>query len=111
MRAPMSNAVVQVPKKTVRTTVNTDGSIFSITIEDIFRTTETSKYNKNDICVREMSIRTEPTNDKSPTVKSKFVPLDIPSSIYEVILAINKIEQGIKGNNITKGENMFSFFG
>ena len=107
----MSTAVVQVPKKTVRTMVNADSSIFPITIEDIFRTMETSEYNKNDICVRKISIRTEPTNNKSPTVKSKFVLLDIPSSIYEVILAINKIEQGIKGNNITKGENMFSFFG
>ena len=111
MRAPTTTAVRRFPKKMVRTTVNADGSIFPITIEDIFRMTESSEYSKKHIRVREMSIRTEPTNDKSPTVKSKFVPLDIPSSIYKVILAIDKIEQGIKGNNITKGDNMFSFFG
>ena len=106
----MSTAIGQVTKKTTRTTVNTSGLIFPITKEDIFRTTETFEYNKNNIHTREMSIRTELANHKSPMVKSKFVPLDIPSSIYEVILVIDKIKQGIKCNNITKGENMFSFF-
>ena len=110
MRATTNTASKNYPKKTVRKIVNADGSIFPITIENVFRTTEKSEYSQKNICVREISIRTEPTNDKSPTVKSKFLPLDIPSSIYEAILAIEKIEQEINGKNITKGENMFSFF-
>jgi hypothetical protein len=82
---------------------------FPITIEDIFKTANTTELKKNDIRIREFSIRTEPKNEKSPIIKQKYVPLSIPSNIYEVLKAIEKIEEGIKGNNITQGENMFAY--
>ena len=47
---------------------------------------------------------------KSSTIKSKFIPLDISGNMYDVLLAIEKIEDGIRGNNITVGANQFSFF-
>ena len=82
---------------------------FPITIEDIFKTAETTELKKNDIRVREFSVRTEPKNKKSPIIKQKYMPLSIPSNIYEVLMAIEKIEEGIKGNNITQGKNMFAY--
>ena len=65
---------------------------------------------KNNLRIRKYSIRTNPKNEKSPTIKSKFVPLDIPGNTYDVLLAIEKIEDGIQGNNITVGANQFAFF-
>ena len=85
-------------------------TMISITIEDIFKTVDTTKLKKNDMRVREFSVRTEPTNKKSPIIKRRYYPLDIPSNIYEVLQAIKKIEEGIKGNNITTGANMFAYF-
>ena len=75
--------------------------LFLITIKDIFKTADTSELKKNDIRVREFSIRTEPKNEKSPTIKQRYVPLGIPATIYEVLKATKKIEEGIRGNNIT----------
>ena len=83
---------------------------FPITIEDIFKTADTTELKKNDIRIREFSIRTEPKNEKSPIIKQKYVPLSISSNIYEVLKVIGKIEEGIKGNNITQGENMFAYY-
>ena len=81
---------------------------FSITINNIFRTADTSELKKNDIRVREFSIRTESKNEKSPTIEQRYVPLGIPATIYEVLKATEKIEEGIRGNNITQGEDMFA---
>ena len=84
--------------------------VFLITIEDIFKTAKTTELKKNDICVRDFSIRTEPKNEKSPIIRQKYMTLSIPSNIYEVVKAIEKIEEGIKGNNISQGENMFAYY-
>ena len=80
-----------------------------ITIEDIFKTAENTELKKNNIRVRKFSIRTEPKNNKSPIIKQKYMPLSIPSNIYEVLKAIEKIKEVIKGNNIIQGENMFTY--
>ena len=96
-------------KTPTKSSTKRSSQAFTITIEDIFKTAETTELKKNDIRIREFSIRTEPKNKKSPIIKQKYVPLSIPSNIYEVLKAIEKIEEGIKGNNITQGENMFAY--
>ena len=95
---------------TAKSLTNSDGSKYPITIGDIFKTADNSELKKNDLRIREFSIRTDPKDEKSPTIKSKFVPLDIPSSTYKVLIALDKIDAGMKGNNITKGDNQFAFF-
>ena len=79
----------------------------TISIEDIFKTVDTPQI-KNDIRIRELSMRTEPTNKNSLIIKKKYIPLDIPENIYEVLQAFDKIDDGIKGNDISNGANMFS---
>ena len=96
-------------KTPTKSSTKRSSKAFPITIEDIFKTAKTTDLKKNDIRVREFSIRTEPKNEKSPIIKQKYVPLSISSNIYEVLKAIEKIEEGIKGNNITQGENMFAY--
>ena len=96
-------------KTPTKSSTKRSSKAFPITIEDIFKTDATTDLKKKDICVREFSIRTEPKNEKSPIIKQKYVPLSIPSNIYEVLKAIEKIKEGIKGNNITQGENMFAY--
>ena len=96
-------------KTSTKSSTKRSSKAFPITIEDIFKTAKTMELKKNNICVREFSIRTEPKNKKSPIIKQKYVPLSIPSNIYEVLKAIEKIEEGIKGNNITQGEKNFAY--
>ena len=43
-------------------------------------------------------------------MKRKYIPLDILLNIFKVLQAIKKIEERIKGNNITTGPNMFAYF-
>ena len=59
---------------------NSDGSIYPITIADIFKTADNSELKKIDLRIRKYSIRTDPKNKKLPTIKSKFIPLDIPGN-------------------------------
>ena len=98
------------PLKATGMKVSSSKKTILITIEDIFKTVDTTKLKKNDMRVREFSVRTEPTNEKSPIIKRRYYPLDIPSNVYEVLQAVEKIEEGIKGNNITTGANMFAYF-
>lgn len=82
----------------------------TITIKDRFKMVNNPQI-KNDICIQELSIRTEPMNKKSPIIKKKYIPLDIPENIYKVLQAFDKIDDGIKGNKISNRTNMFSYFG
>jgi hypothetical protein len=55
-----------------------------ISIADILEE-DLVKFDKDDISVRQMSIRTEPTNDSSPVIKLNFKPLNNPKKVIDVL--------------------------
>jgi hypothetical protein len=59
-----------------------------------------SKYN---LTIREMIMRTDPTNESSPVIKRKFKPLDNPSNVLDVLQGVLLIKEGVIGNNVTTG--------
>jgi hypothetical protein len=79
-----------------------------ITIEDILAVEV--PFEKEDLSVREMSMRTDPTNESSPTIKRRFRPLDNPTKILEVLQAILIIKAGVTGNNVTTGPNQYAYW-
>lgn len=79
-----------------------------ITIEDILEVEE--PYEKEDATIREMSMRTDPTNESSPTIKRRFRPLDNPTKILEVLQATLIIKSGVLGNNVTTGPNQYAYW-
>jgi hypothetical protein len=60
-------------------------------------------FSKCDIIIREMTMRTDPTNESSPIIKRKFKPLDDPSNILGVLQGVLLIKEGAIGNNVTTG--------
>ena len=58
---------------------------------------------------RELSVRTDPTNEDSTCVKQKNSILDNPEKLLEVIHARLAISQDLTGNNITTGLNQYRF--
>jgi hypothetical protein len=56
-------------------------------------------FPKHDLTIREMAMRTDPTNESSPVIKQKFKPLDNPEVLQGVLL----IKEGVIGNNVTTG--------
>ena len=95
MRTP-TNKTGKSSKSTPRKATKANNRNSPISIQDIFQTARLSNCDKNDIRIREYSIRTEPTNEKSPVIKKKYIPLDIPSSIYKVLQALEKSNNGLK---------------
>mgnify|MGYP000293913334 CR=1 FL=1 len=79
-----------------------------ITIEDILEVEV--PFEKEDLTIREMSMRTDPTNEASPTIKRRFWPLDNPTKILEVLQAILIIKAGVTGNNVTTGPNQYAYW-
>ncbi len=79
-----------------------------IMIEDIMA--QDKVFKKDDLEVREMSMGTNPTDDTSAIIKRKFVPLDNPATILEVLKAIVNIKAGVRGNNITTGPNQYFYW-
>jgi hypothetical protein len=77
-------------------------------IEDIMAPEKVFK--KDDLEVREMSMRTNPTDDSSPLIKRKFIPLDNPATILEVLKATLNIKAGVRGNNVTTGPNQYAYW-
>ena len=71
-------------------------------IEDIMQGEKPIK--KDDVTVREMTVRVNPADDSSPLLKRKFIPLDNPSTVLEVLQATANIKVGVKGNNVTTGQ-------
>ena len=82
--------------------------IAPVMIEDIMM--ETEPFKKNDVTIREMMIRTDPTNDNSPVIKKRFKPLNNPSTVLEVLQGILVIKEGVVGNNVTTGPNMYAYW-
>ena len=79
-----------------------------ITIEEILA--DTVEPNKKDMTIREMVIRTDPTNDSSPVIKRKFNPLDNPATVLEVLQGLLIIKEGVIGNNVTTGPLMYAYW-
>ena len=55
-------------------------------------------------------MRTNPTDDSSPLIKRKFIPLDNPATILEVLKATLNIKAGVRGNNVTTGPNQYAYW-
>jgi hypothetical protein len=79
-----------------------------IMIEDIM--SEGPSYHKSDTTIREMVMRTDPTNDTSPIIKRKFKPLDNPAKVLELLQGIRNIKEGITGNNVTTGPLQYQYW-
>jgi hypothetical protein len=61
-------------------------------------------FSKHDLTVREMIMRTDPTNESSPVIKRKFKPLDNTSNVLDVLQGVLLIKEGVIGNNVTTGQ-------
>ncbi len=61
------------------------------------------EYSKYDLTIRQLNMRTDPTNDTSPIIKPKFKPLDNASNVLDVLQGIRLIKEGVIGNNVTTG--------
>jgi hypothetical protein len=77
-------------------------------IEDIL--TSVSKISKTNMSIRDMEMRTDPTNEASPRIKRRFKPLDNPESILEVLRGILVIKEGVIGNNVTTGPLQYQYW-
>jgi hypothetical protein len=60
-------------------------------------------FSKCDLTVREMMMRTDPTNESSPVIKRKFKPLDNPSNVLDVLQGVLLIKEGAIRNNVATG--------
>ena len=59
--------------------------------------------------MRELSVRTDPTNEDSTRIKQRISILDYPQNLLEILCARLVIYQGLTGNNITTGRNQYGF--
>ena len=50
------------------------------------------------------------TDDKSPLIKRKFIPLDNPVTILKVLQATLDIKAGVRGNIVTTGPNQYAYW-
>jgi hypothetical protein len=80
-----------------------------IMIEEIL-TSVLSKISKTDMSIREMEMRTDPTNEASPRIKQRFKPLDNPETVLEVLRGILVIKEGVIGNNVTTGPLQYQYW-
>ena len=79
-----------------------------IMIEDIM--SEGSTFKPADTTIREMIMRTDPTNDASPIIKRKFKPLDNPARLLTLLQGIHLIKEGVTGNNVTTGPLRYQYW-
>jgi hypothetical protein len=79
-----------------------------IMIEEIMQ--DEPSYSKRDVAIREMNIRTDPTNERSPVIRRRFKPLDDPRSVLELLKGTQFIKEGCIGNNVTTGPNQQAFW-
>jgi hypothetical protein len=77
-------------------------------IEEIL--TDSAPFSKNDVTIREMMIRMDPTNDSSPVIKRHFKPMDNLTNVLEVLQGIQVIKDGVASNNVTTGpSNQYAY--
>ena len=79
-----------------------------IMIEEILA--DSVPFSKNDVTIREMIMRTDPTNDSSPAIKRRFKPMDNPSNVLEVLQGVLIIKEGVVGNNVTTGPLQYNYW-
>jgi hypothetical protein len=80
-----------------------------ISIVDILEEDQV-KFEKDVIYIRQMSIRTDPTNDSSPVMKLNFKPLNNPKKVIDVLHGLLIIKKGVTGNNITTGPLQYVYW-
>ena len=59
--------------------------------------------------IRELSVLSDPSNEKSTKIKQRIRILEHPKNLIEVLQAGLAIEKGLIGNAITTGPNGFCF--
>jgi hypothetical protein len=64
-----------------------------IMIEEILDGAPT--FSKCNLTIREMTMRTDATNESSPVIKRKFKPLDNPSNVLDVLQGVLLIKEGV----------------
>jgi hypothetical protein len=60
-------------------------------------------FSKCDLTIREMTMRTDPTNESSPVIKRNFKPLDDSSNVLDVLQGVLLIKEGVIGDNVATG--------
>jgi hypothetical protein len=81
-----------------------------ISIADILEE-DLVKFEKDDISIEQISIRTEPTNDSSPVIKLNFKPLNNPKKVIAVLRGLLLIiKKGVTGNNIMTGPLQYAYW-
>ena len=59
--------------------------------------------------IRELSVLSDPSNEKSTKIKQRIIILEHPKNLIKVLRARLAIEKGLIGNAITTGPNGFCF--
>ena len=79
----------------------------SISLEDLMDKEVLSSSQDGDI--RDLSVLSDPANEKRTNIKQRICMLDHPKNIIEVLWARIAIEKGLIGNAIITGPNKFRF--
>ena len=82
-------------------------TIAPISLEDLMDKEMLSSFQDGDI--RELSVLSDPSNEKSTKIKQRIRILEHPKNLIEVLRARLAIEKGLIGNAITTGPNGFCF--
>ena len=78
-----------------------------ISLEDLMDKEVLSYSQDGDI--RDLSVLSDPSNEKSTKIKQRIRMLEHPKNLIEVLRARLAIEKGLIGNAITIGPNRFCF--
>ena len=78
-----------------------------VTLEDLKR--KETPIDKDDLTVRMITVRLDPTYVDSATIRRNLRVLDNAENILEVLKHHKMIEEALQGNNITTGPNQYSF--
>ena len=78
-----------------------------ISLEDLMDKEVLSSSQDGDIC--DLSVLSDPANEKSTKIKQRICMLDHPKNIIEVLRDRLAIEKDLIGNAITTGPNKFRF--
>ena len=83
------------------------GRVVPFSIEDVLE--KRDQTHKDSEEMRELTIRTDPTDDTSLRIKQRIKVLDNPDRVLDVLKAREAIKEGLVGNNITTGPNQYRY--
>ena len=83
------------------------GRVVPISIKDVLEKRES--VNKDSEEMRELTIRTDPTDENSLRIKRRIKVLDNPTRVLDVLKAREAIKEGLVGNHITQGPNQYRY--